>query len=37
METSKYSDKKYKIDISGKIMAFIQARMGDLIKEGECK
>ena len=37
METSRYSDKKYKIDISGKIMAFIQARMGDLIKEGECK
>lgn len=37
IETSGYSDSKYKVDISGKIMQFIQDNMGTLIQEGKCK
>lgn len=32
-----YSDNKYKVDISGKIMDFIQSNMDSLIQEGKCK
>lgn len=34
---SGYADKKYQVDISGKIMSYIQQHMNDLIQEGECK
>lgn len=36
-KTTGYSDKKYNVDITGRIMSFIQSNMGELIQEGECK
>ena len=37
LKTAGYSKRKYDVDISGRIMAYIQDNMGDLIQEGECK
>lgn len=36
-ESLGFSGNKYKVDISGKIMQFIQDNMNKLIQEGECK
>ena len=37
LKTAGYSKRKYDVDISGRIMAYIQDNMGDLIQEGKCK
>lgn len=36
-KTEGYSKQKYQVDISGRIMDYIQTNMNSLIQEGECK